>query len=397
MWTIKYKPKNLKEFVDQKEAVEKFLKWIKNWKPGSKALLFYGMPGVGKTALVEAYASEKNLDLIQLNASDYRSATQIREVLGRSMQQQSLFRRGKIFLIDEIDGIAGREDYGGVGEIIKIIRESRFPIILTANDPYEQKLRSLREYCILVEFKKIPVWDIEKRLAEICKKEGIKADRKVLRELAKLSKGDLRAAIIDLETVARGKDEIKLEDLKALSYREKEVSIFDALKLIFKTKSALAAKLAIRNVDKDPDEIFWWIENNIAREYEKPEEIAKAFESLSKADLFRSWVSSRQNWKLKGYMIDLMTAGIATAKKDMYRKFTRYQYPDKLAILGGTKLERKAMGELLKKLSKEFHCSTRKVRKEFLPFLKIMVKNSKIKSQLVNSLKLTKEELSLLK
>ena len=182
MWTIKYKPKNLKEFVDQKEAVEKFLKWIKNWKPGSKALLFYGMPGVGKTALVEAYASEKNLDLIQLNASDYRSATQIREVLGRSMQQQSLFRRGKIFLIDEIDGIAGREDYGGVGEIIKIIRESRFPIVLTANDPYEQKLRSLREYCILVEFKKIPVWDVEKRLAEICRKEGIKADRKVLRE-----------------------------------------------------------------------------------------------------------------------------------------------------------------------------------------------------------------------
>lgn len=397
MWIVKYKPKNLKEFVDQKEAVEKFLKWISSWKPGAKAMLFYGMPGVGKTALVEAYANEKNLDLIQLNASDYRSATQIREVLGRSMQQQSLFRKGKIFLIDEIDGIAGREDYGGVGEIIKIIKESRFPIVLTANDPYEEKLRSLREYCILVEFKKIPIWDIEKRLAEICKKEGIKADKKVLRELAKLSEGDLRAAIIDLETVARGKKEIRMEDLKALSYREKEVSIFDALKLIFKTKSALAAKLSIRNVDKDPDEIFWWIENNIAKEYEKPEEIARAYEILSKADLFRSWVTSRQNWRLKGYMIDLMTAGIATAKKEMYRKFTKYQYPSKLAILGGTKVERKAMSELLDKLSKNFHCSTRKVRKEFLPFLRLMLKNSSLEKQIKSSLNLTKEEISLLK
>ena len=56
-FTVKYKPKNLKEFVNQKEAVEVFLKWIKRWKPRSEALLFHGMPGVGKTALIEAYCS----------------------------------------------------------------------------------------------------------------------------------------------------------------------------------------------------------------------------------------------------------------------------------------------------------------------------------------------------
>jgi len=373
MWTIKYKPKNLKEFVNQKEAVNKFVNWLKNWKPG-EALLFYGPPGVGKTALVEAYSNEKKIDLIQMNASDHRSAKQIKSVIGASIRQQSLFKRDKIFMIDEIDGLAGREDYGGVKEIIKIIKESQFPIILTANDPWSTKLRSLRNYCILVEFKRIPVIDVEKRLKMICKSEKITMDKEVLRQLARNSKGDLRSAINDLETISRGKKKISLKDLKELGYREKEENIFNVLKSVFKTKNILAAKLAINNSDKDPDEIFWWIENNIAKEYEDPEEIAKAFDALSKADLFRQWVRSRQNWKLKGYMIDLMTGGVATAKHEMYRKFTKYQYPSKLVVLGRTKIMRKEEKERLLELSKQLHCSTRKIRKEFLPFLRLFKK-----------------------
>ena len=378
MWTEKYRPKSLKEFVNQKEALEKFLAWIKKWKPGSKALLFYGPPGVGKTALLQAYATEKGLDLIEMNASDYRSAQQIHEVLGQSMKQRSLFGRGKIFLLDEIDGIVGTEDRGGVGEIIKIIQESSFPLILTANNPWEPKLRALREYCQLVEFKKIYVFDVEKRLAEICKKERIAVEKDVLRELARMCGGDLRAAINDLETVARGKRKIVLSDLEVLGYRETERSVFDALKIVFKSKSALAAKLSISNVDKDPEEIFWWIENNIAREYEDPEEIAKAYDALSKADIFRQWVVSRQDWRLKGYMIDIMTGGVAIAKKEMYRKFTKYQYPSKIAMLGQTKFERKEEKEKLLELSRQLHCSTRKIRKDFLPFLRIIFKKTKL-------------------
>ena len=371
-WPQKYAPKNLKEFINQKEAVEIFLKWIKTWKPGKKALMLYGPPGTGKTALIEAYAKEKNLDFVEMNASDYRSANQIREVLGQSMQQRSLFSKGKIFLVDEIDGIAGAEDRGGIAEIIKIIQESSFPIVLTCNDPWDPKLKTLRDYCELVEFKKIHVLDIEKRLRQICEMEGIEVEKEVLRELAKRAEGDLRAAINDLETIARGRKKITLEDLKVLGNREIEASIFDALKTIFKTKSALAAKLSISNVDKDPEEIFWWIEHNISQEYEKPEEIARAFEILSKADLFKQRVVKRQDWSLKKYMIDLMTAGVANAKKEMYRKFTKYQYPSKLIVLGKTKVERKEEKEKLLELSKKLHCSTKKIKSEFLPYFKFL-------------------------
>ena len=392
-FTEKYKPKNLKEFVDQKEAVELFLNWIKKWKPGSKALLFYGMPGTGKSCLLYAFANEKNLDLVEMNASDWRSASQIQEILGQSMRQAPLFKKSKIFLIDEIDGIAGKADLGGVGAIIKIIKESRFPVVLTANNPYDPKLRILRQYCQLVQFKKISVWDIEKRLKQICEKEKIKYDEEVLRQLAKRSEGDLRAAINDLETIASGKKEITLEDLEILGYREKEKSIFDVLKMIFKTKTALAAKLSVAEVDKDPEEIFWWIENNITREYEKPEEIAKAFDMLSRADLFRRRITLRQDWRFRAYMIDLMTAGVAIAKKDMYHKFTKYQYPSNIMFLGKTKLSRKALDEILKKLARELHASQKKVRSEYLPFLRIIFKDKKKLSEFASSLGIEKEDL----
>jgi replication factor C large subunit len=396
IFTQKYKPKNLKEFVNQKESVEVFLKWINKWKLGSKALLFYGIPGVGKTALIHAYANEKNFEFIEMNASDFRSAQQIQEVLGQSMKQIPLFKKSKIFLIDEVDGIAGRQDLGGVGAIIKIIKESRFPVLLTANNAFNPKLRALRQYCQLVQFGKISIWDIEKRLKEICEKEKIKVDQEVLRQLAKQSKGDLRSAINDLESISQGKKSITAADAEDIGYREREINIFEVLRNIFKTQNALAAKLTVGDSDKDPDEIFWWIENNITNEYEKPEEIARAFDLLSKADIFKQRISSRQNWKFKAYMIDLMS-GVATAKKEMYRKFTHYQYPKNIIILGRTKEGRAAAKEVLNKMSAQLHCSTRKTREGFLPFLRIMVKNPKFKREILESFDISKDDLKALK
>jgi replication factor C large subunit len=370
-WTQKYAPEKISEVVGQKKAVDKFLIWFRTWKPGKKAALLFGGPGVGKTSLVNALGEEKNLEVIELNASDYRTASQIREVIGQSMKQMSLFKKSKIFLIDEIDGLAGRVDRGGTKEIIKIIKESRYPIVLTANNPYDSKLRSLRSYCLLISFGKVYYWDIIKRLEFICEQEGLSCDKEVLKLLAKRSEGDIRSAINDLESLS-GKKEIKIKDLEDLGFRRKENTIFDVLKMIFKTKTALAAKLSIQNVDKSPDEIFLWIEQNIVNEYEKPEEIAKAYEMISRADLFRQRIHSRQHWKLQKYMIDLMTAGVALSKKEMYRKFSRYQYPDKIKFLGRTKAKRREDQEMLDELSKKLHCSTKKVREEFMPFLKTM-------------------------
>ena len=329
-----------------------------------------------------------------MDASDYRSAKQIRETIGKSILQQTLFKKGKIFFIDEIDGLFGREDTGGIKELISIIKESKYPIILAANKPYHAKLKSLRNYCELVGFGKISVWDIEKRLKEICTNEKIVYDQDVLRQLARMSSGDLRSAINDLEIISAGKSQIVPADLEKLSSREREKTIFDALKIIFKTKSALGAKLALNDVDKDFDEIFWWIESNITNEYEDPEELANAFDALSKADLLRRRIQYRQNWRLQSYMIDMMTAGVATAKKQMYRKFVKYQYPSNIATLGRTKSIRAGNLEIYKKFASYFHCSVKKFKSQILPYMRIMLRDVKFRKEISDSFGIDKSEMT---
>ncbi len=261
---------------------------------------------------------------------------------------------------------------GGVRELLKIINESTYPIVMTANDPFEPKIKPLREISKMIEFKKLSVFDIEKKLKEILEKEKIKYDYEVVREIAQRNQGDLRGAINDLEIVCAGKSYVKREDLEVLGYRDREQTIFEALKIIFKTKSALAAKMAIANLDLEPDEIFYWIEENIANEYEKIEEVAKAYDALSKADIFRKRIMLRQYWRFLVYMNDLMTIGIALAKKEMYRKFTKYRPPSILKILAQTKSLREEEKEKYKKLAEKLLCSTKKVKSEFLPYLKIL-------------------------
>ncbi|MEM5830039.1 MAG: replication factor C large subunit [Candidatus Aenigmatarchaeota archaeon] len=374
LWVVKYRPKSLKEFVNQKEAIEKFLQWYKNWKNTKKAALLYGPPGIGKSCFVEAFARDNNLELIQLNASDKRDATSLRNILGNSSKAMSIWKKGKIFLIDEVDGISTREDKGAVKELIEIINESKFPIVLTANDPFDPKLKPLREACELIEFKRLNVFDVEKKLIEILEKEGIKYDRSVVREIAARNNGDLRGAINDLEIVARNKKEIKREDLEILGYRDRESQIFEALKILFKTKYPMTAKMSIANLDMDPEEIFYWIEENIANEYENIEEIAKAYNSLSLADLFRKRIMLRQNWRFLVYMNDLMTIGVALAKKEMYRKFTKYRPPTILKLLAQTKTLREEEKVKYRELAEKLHCSVRKLKSEYLPYLSKIIK-----------------------
>ena len=118
-WIIKYRPKKIAEVVDQDNAKRQFIPWIKAWiegkKPEKKAALLYGPAGCGKTSLVEATAKELGLELIEMNASDFRTREAIERIAKVAATKYSLFGfRGKIILLDEIDGISAIADRGAV-------------------------------------------------------------------------------------------------------------------------------------------------------------------------------------------------------------------------------------------------------------------------------------------
>jgi replication factor C large subunit len=376
LWIEKYKPENVEGIVGQNKAVGEVLNWLKSWKPG-KALLLHGSAGTGKTLLIENLSKQNKWFLLTINASDSRSAGQIEAILGESSKTRTLFFAKKLILIDEVDGISPT-DRGAVSSIIKIIKNSHYPVIVIANDPWNRKLQSLRPYCTMVRFGKVHSASIEKRLREICSKEGIEVKDNVLNSLAKWSQGDLRSAITDLQTVAQDKKELSDKDLEILGYRERESNIFEILPIIFKSRNINASRKAIQNSDKDPDEIFWWIENNTHQEFTRPDLLADAYNLLSKADIFRSRVVKQQNWRFKAFMVDLLS-GISVIKGDYHSEhgFTPYKPPRRLIQLGATKQRRATLGVLYKRIGDFTHSSTNVVKTAYVPYLKIMLKKHK--------------------
>lgn len=62
--------------------------------------------------------------------------------------------KNHVLLMDEVDGMAGNEDRGGVQELIQLIKQSRVPIICMCNDRNHPKIRSLANYCFDLRFSK---------------------------------------------------------------------------------------------------------------------------------------------------------------------------------------------------------------------------------------------------
>jgi len=379
-WTVKHKPKTLNEVVGNEEAIEKLVSWVKSWDKGipkRRAVFLYGPPGIGKTVSVEALANDLNLELVEKNASDYRTEEAVQRFAGLASQYGTLFGKKRLILFDELDGITGREDRGGVGAITNVVKTAQCPIILVANNAYDPRLATLRFYCLLIEFKKPPAGVVMKHLSRICKREGIVADEAALKFVAQRSEGDVRSAVNDLQALAQGKTRLIYEDVSWLAYRDRKEAIFNVLRLIFYGKTADAAKRAVDMADVDPDMLFEWIYENLPYHLRDKNDLANAMDSLATADLYRGRIRRSQDWTLTRYVIDFMTAGVAMAReKTTPAGFVPLRFPERIRMLSKTRSERQLQAQIGLKIKKRCHISANMSIKEILPYLRIIFENN---------------------
>jgi len=382
MWVEKYRPKTLSEYRGASSEKKELKEWAENWEQGDQAVLLHGQAGTGKTSLVEALANDLDYELVETNASDVRTKKKLKSELKEATRQASFFGGKKLILIDEVDGMSGNSDRGGVKEISTIVDESRFPIVMTANDAYENSIRTLRNKSKLIKLDSVHTNSINAHLKEILDKEGIKYDEGAVKRIARSSGGQMRSAINDLEAVATGQKKLEKDDLEAVSGRDSQQDIFQALKIIFKTTTAKTADSATDNLDEDADTFLQWVRENIPREYIRSSDTADAYNYVSKADVFNGRIMRRQNWKLLKYVYKFSTVGVALSKYEKYSGYTRYQYPSKLKKMGSTRASRKKMSSITSKLGDKLHVSKSEARNSLPLFARLIEDKPVIGDQL---------------
>jgi replication factor C large subunit len=208
-----------------------------------------------------------------------------------------------------------------------------------------------------------------------------------LDEITQTSRGDLRAAINDLQTISNleKKDEIIFYE------RNKEEDIFTILKYIFQEPTKLEALGAFDKLDMSIDEIILWIEENIPKVY-KGEELAKAYYRLSSVDLFKGRIYKQQYWRFLVYENALLSYGISASKNGIKKGFFKYMKPDRILKIWLSNQKFSKRKSIAQKYASKTHIGTKRALFEWGE-IKNILKNPEVQKQL----KLTEEEVEYLR
>lgn len=391
-WVRKYRPESLSDVQGQNKAARELRSFLES---GKKSALVYGPTGSGKTSAVYALAKENNLEVIEVNASDVRNKKKINSLVGSASQQRSLFGKGKLILVDEIDGLSGRKDRGGVGAILKILKKSAFPIVMTANNPFDKKLSMLRRKSRMIQFHSLNYVSVFNVLKKICENENLKYDEAALKTLARSAGGDMRAAINDLQIISQS-GKVGKKDVEELSQRNKVQSMINALMMIFKTDKLDIALGAFDDVAEDTDKRFLWMDENLPKEYTKPADLMRAYNMMSRADVFRGRIRRWQHWHFLVYINKLLSAGVALSKDDKYKGFKKYNRTKRILKMWKSNMKNAKKNSIADKIAEKAHVSTKEAG-QMVPYLRRMFRDKNMAKDISREFELDEKEVGWLK
>ncbi len=373
-WSEKHRPRKLDGLVGNRETLGALKSWVESWTsgiPNNRAVLLVGPPGTGKTATVGALANDLNMELVEFNSSDKRNKDSIETLVWRAASQQTLDGRPRLILLDEVDGLSGTSDRGGVGAILKVIKDAVHPIVMTANDPDSPRLKDLMKVCKVFNFGLIESDDIERVLKHILLENNVEVSSEVLDEVIESSGGDLRAAISDLESKVRGG---LTSSMIEPVFRDSKRGIEETLRHLFASTDSKMARRALSESELNHDSLVLWLEENLHLHLMTPRELDEGFEQLSLADVTLGRIMRDQNWKLLAYVYDYLSMGVAMSRSETPFRRVKYSQPTwPLLVWQGNRKQDK-QSEILTSLSMITGVSKRRVRQTHLDIIHEIVK-----------------------
>ena len=389
----KYKPQNLEGIIGQKASISNIVTFVNDFPKKKKAIMIEGQSGAGKSLSVEVISNEMDFEVIEITPNQAENSEEMEQFFKNAVKTGSIFGKKRIVVVDFLESFSSR----ALTSIIKLIKETNIPIVIIVLDSWEQKFRTLRYYCDVVKFRKLSEMQISKKLISVLNSENIKFEKEVIDFISKNADGDMRAALNDLEIISVGKNEIKKQDILFLEARRIEEDIFKGLQKIFKSDFSKDLLNVFDSANLDLNMGILWILENVAKEYKNPVDLKRAYNFLSRGDVFLGRIQKRQHWRFYFYANILSTAGVNVSKSRDYSGFVRYSFPSKISKLSKTKKLRKSKKEIAEKIAEKWHVSSSVFINEYIPLLNTLIKSDPLfKKKIAEKFNLSKGEIEIL-
>ena len=235
MWAEKYRPKSLKEMVNQKEIVERLMSFVR--ARNIPHCIFAGPPGTGKTTAAlclahDLYREGYREHLMELNASDQRGINVVRETVKTFARIRSIGEIPfKIMILDEADNMTADAQQALRRTMERFTETCRF--ILIAN--YSGKIiEPIQSRCAPFRFTYLRREDHDAYLRRIIEPENVNITDEGFDAIYEVFGGDLRRAVNTLQAAASLGRPIDNETVYSVIGRANPMDVRDMITLAMK-------------------------------------------------------------------------------------------------------------------------------------------------------------------
>ena len=230
-------------------------------------------------------------------------------------------------MIEEVDGLDSRADYGGVDFLIDTIDSISVPIIITCNSSNSKKLSKLIKKCQIFKFKKIDARQISLVLESIAKNENLDITLDEIINISTNSNGDLRYAINALQTYNSTQEQSR-------SFISQSLSLDEGIRQYLTSEDMPAAMNSLLNTNSNPNDILRAIFSSVVSSSQvvPKHDLSKILSILSDIDLLLGRILKTREWRQLRYFNNLLVYSLFETLSRYPIKFSLYHNPFPLQV-----------------------------------------------------------------
>lgn len=217
----KFRPAEFEEVKGQEHIVRTLKNQVVAGRVGH-AYIFSGTRGTGKTtiakilakavncehpvdgspcnecAMCQAISQQRSLNVMEIDAASNNGVANVREII-QNVQYSPTEGKYKVYIIDEAHMVTTE----AFNALLKTLEEPpAYVIFILATTEIHKIPITILSRCQRYDFRRISIDTISERLKELMQKEGIEAQERAVRYIAKMADGSMRDALSLLDQCA---------------------------------------------------------------------------------------------------------------------------------------------------------------------------------------------------